>query len=89
MTVALTFKDINTKINPTFVDARVGFVPVFTPKIEVVNAEYYEGSTVVVPMRTEQVLHTRNKTMPDDVVVTKIPNNYGLITFNGGVINVS
>lgn len=89
MTVSLVFNNISKTINPTFVNSSVGFNPVFTPKIEVVQAEYYDGPTVVVPMRTEQVLHARNKTMPDDVIVTKIPNNYGLITFNGGIITVS
>lgn len=89
MNLNVSFNVSNTEFKPTFSNETVGFLPIFEQNIVVTQAEYYEGATVVVPMRTEQILHTKNKTMPDNVIVTKIPNNYGLITFNGGIITVS
>lgn len=49
----------------------------------------YEGSYNVVPKTTEQVLRTKGMTMTDDVTVEKIPDCYGLITWNGSVLRVS
>ena len=49
----------------------------------------YEGSYNVVPKTTEQVLRTKDMMMTDDVTVEKIPNCYGLITWNGSFLRVS
>lgn len=49
----------------------------------------YEGSYNVIPKTVEQVLRTKGMTMADDVMVEKIPDCYGLITWNGSFIKVS
>ena len=47
-----------------------GEVGVFTP----IFPDMYTGETVVIPMAFDaQVLECKNKTMPDDVTVTKVP----------------
>ena len=49
----------------------------------------YEGPYTVTPTQSEQRLQTTGKKMTADVVVGAIPNNYGLITWNGSVLTVS
>lgn len=49
----------------------------------------YEGETTVTPTNETQTLRTKNLRMTDDIVVNPIPQNYGLITWNGSVITVS
>lgn len=49
----------------------------------------YEGSYTVIPGTVAQVLQTAGKSMAENVTVGPIPQNYGLITWNGTVITVS
>lgn len=55
------------------------------------NGEYptYSGAYTVTPTEEEQVLSTENRTLVQDIVVNPIPNNYGLITWDGSAITVS
>lgn len=66
-----------------FVD--IGFDGVTYP----VYPETYKGAYNVVPSMERQVLNTESLTMTDDVVVEKIPECYGLITWNGSFLRVS
>lgn len=49
----------------------------------------YEGTVEVTPSTEEQRLETANFYMRDDIIVNPIPNNYGLITYNGSIITIS
>ena len=49
----------------------------------------YEGETVIIPSLEEQVLDTAEKTVMEPIVIKPIPQNYGLITYNGNIITVS
>ena len=49
----------------------------------------YEGPYEVTPAAEAQVLPTRNKTLDGDITIKPIPNNYGLIIWDGSVITVS
>ena len=49
----------------------------------------YTGAYVVTPTQQTQTLPTVNKLLTDNVVIKPIPNNYGLITYNGSIITVS
>lgn len=51
--------------------------------------EVYIGPYEVTPSRAEQVLATNGKTMLGDVTIAAIPQNYGLITYNGFALTVS
>lgn len=51
--------------------------------------EDYQGAYEVTPTEATQTLPTRGLMMTQDVKVKPIPNNYGLITWNGSVITVS
>lgn len=56
---------------------------------EYVDYPTYDGDYTVTPSGEEQVIPTKNKRMTDDFVVAPIPENYGLITWDGSVITVS
>ena len=49
----------------------------------------YEGSYTVVPTQEQQILLTNDTRMTDNVIIEPIPNNYGLITWNGSYLTVS
>lgn len=57
------------------------------PKI--ISPDSYDGQTVITPSDTEQVLHTDGLIVPSDIIIEAIPNNYGLITWNGSTLTVS
>ena len=49
----------------------------------------YEGPIEVTPSSETQTLDTRNFRMTENVVIKPIPQNYGLITWNGSTLTVS
>lgn len=49
----------------------------------------YTGEYEFTPTDTEIVVPTKNLNLFDDIKINPIPNNYGLITWNGSVITVS
>ena len=59
-------------------------------EIEVIHdIPYYEGDYEATPSSDEQYIHTNGLAMSTDFVVHAIPNNYGLITWNGSTLTVS
>ena len=58
---------------------------------QIVTALYedYDGAVEATPSAQEQVFSVGNKHVLSDFVVHAIPNNYGLITYNGQYITVS
>lgn len=59
--------------------------------IQVVTRDYpvYEGPVEVTPAPEAQILRTAATTVLSDIVINPIPNNYGLITWDGSVLTVS
>lgn len=49
----------------------------------------YTGPTEITPTRETQTLETAYKSVLTNIVVKPIPENYGLITWNGSVLTVS
>lgn len=49
----------------------------------------YEGPYEVTPSQEQQILHTDDKLMTEDLIVNPIPSNYGLITWNGSYLRIS
>ncbi len=49
----------------------------------------YTGATVWTPTGSAQTIPTGGYFVPDDITINPIPSNYGLITYNGGIITVS
>lgn len=49
----------------------------------------YTGQTSVTPSSHVQTLHTKNTALLSDITIGAIPQNYGLITWNGSTLTVS
>ena len=56
---------------------------------EIIDCDPYIGKYTIDPNTELQILSTKNLRMLNDVVINPIPNNYGLITWNGEFLIVS
>lgn len=54
-----------------------------------IGVENYDGPYEVTPTQSEQVLNMRNLRATQNVIINAIPNNYGLITWDGAKLKVS
>ena len=54
-----------------------------------VERDPYTGEYTITPSSETQVLLTNNLRMTDDITINPIPNNYGLITWDGATLMVS
>lgn len=63
-------------------------ITVVTPIVASV-IQNYDGSYEFTPSADEQTVQTRGKRLTQDITINPIPNNYGLITWNGSIITVS
>lgn len=57
--------------------------------IKVRDGEQYTGPTVVTPTQETQVLNTAGLIVPANITVNPVPQNYGLITWDGATLTVS
>lgn len=57
--------------------------------INKIGADPYEGEYVITPSGAVQILEIKNKTATQNITIQPIPQNYGLITWNGSVLTVS
>ncbi len=80
---------IPAKLEVTFSPATMD-VSTGTPVArEYVQVPFYEGDYDVTPSAEAQTLPTSMLRMHEDLVIGAIPDNYGLITWNGSVLTVS
>lgn len=56
---------------------------------EYVDVQTYTGEYEVTPSAETQTLNTDGLRLTRNVTVNPIPQNYGLITYNGAVLTVS
>lgn len=56
---------------------------------EYVNVPPYEGDYTITPSTETLTISTQNKRMTADLVINPIPQNYGLITWDGSTLIVS
>lgn len=49
----------------------------------------YEGEYEFTPTQEQQTIQIAGKSASKDIIINPIPNNYGLITYNGSFITVS
>ena len=49
----------------------------------------YEGPYEFTPTSEMQTVQIENELATGDITINPIPNNYGLITYNGSIITVS
>ena len=55
----------------------------------IITPPTYGGSYEVTPSASEQTLETDGYIMDGNITIAPIPNNYGLITWDGSTITVS
>lgn len=49
----------------------------------------YDGDYEYTPNGTTQIVEAKNLTLADNIIINPIPNNYGLITWDGSTLTVS
>lgn len=64
-------------------------IGVASPVVERIVSDPYDGPVEVIPSGEAQTLATNGKQMLSDITVAPIPQNYGLITWNGSTLTVS
>lgn len=57
--------------------------------ITLVNGAAYEGAYEITPTADVQIVPAAGLVMRNDLIINPIPDNYGLITWDGSVITVS
>ena len=85
---------MNVVFKPAQLDVSIGSqgmgVSTGTPIArEYVERQPYDGEYTISPSNETQVLATKNLRMTDDLTINPIPQNYGLITWDGTTITVS
>ena len=87
MKLTATFKTaaLGVTIKGVSVSASTG-IPVARDFVE---RTAYTGPTEFTPTSGEQIVPTKNLRMTDDITINPIPQNYGLITWDGSTITVS
>ena len=56
---------------------------------KVIEANWYTGPTEWTPTAEQQIIPIEGLTAATDITINPIPNNYGLITWNGSTLTVS
>lgn len=82
--VIVTEEDVDCTLLNTM-DGEVGVLE----KVYQTGGETYTGPTVVTPTQEVQTLATVGKVVLQNIQINPIPQNYGLITWNGQKITVS
>ena len=78
------FQDTNSAFNVEF---NAG--DNFTVDLGNVTYDEYQGTYDITPGASVQTLNTKNKILLDNIKVNPIPDNYGLITWDGATLTVS
>lgn len=59
------------------------------PHIVVDSTTVYDGAYEWTPTQSTQTIEIANKKALEDIIINPIPQNYGLITWNGSTLTVS
>lgn len=87
MNASVTF--IPAQLNVEIAQPSIG-VSTGTPVArDYVDRDPYVGEYTITPSTETQIIEAKNLWMTDNVVVKAIPQNYGLITWNGSTLTVS
>lgn len=53
------------------------------------DVPYFSGAYEYTPTQTVQTIQIANKMATANIIINPIPNNYGLVTWNGATLTVS
>ena len=85
MNVSITPQELSIAITPPALGTSTGS-PIARDYVE---RDPYTGEYTVTPSAEAQILLTNNFRMTDNITIEPIPNNYGLITWDGATLMVS
>ena len=85
MNVSITPQKLSIAITPPALGTSTGS-PIARDYVE---RDPYTGEYTVTPSAEAQILLTNNFRMTDNITIEPIPNNYGLITWDGATLMVS
>ena len=85
ISVTICHPEVSVSIGAPSVNVSTG-TPIARDYVE---RDPYTGEYTVTPSAETQTLYTNGLRMTDDVVIAPIPQNYGLITWNGSTLTVS
>ena len=85
MQVSTTEVSIPVAVGTTQVGLSVGLGAAYQMR----SGEIYDGAYEFTPTQETQTVPTAEKLLLENITINPIPNNYGLITYNGAFITVS
>lgn len=85
MNISVAPQELTIAITPPALGTSTG-TPIARDFVE---RDPYTGDYIIIPSSETQVLETKYLRMTDNVTVNPIPQNYGLITWNGSFLTVS
>lgn len=85
MNISITPQELSIAITPPALGTSTG-TPVARDYVE---RDPYTGEYTITPSAEAQVIPTKDLRMTDDLTINPIPNNYGLITWDGATLMVS
>jgi len=71
------------------IDGGISVMPHMSGDISAVGVRHYSGDYVFTPTQETQYAHTEGSLVGHDIVINPIPNNYGLITWNGSYLTIT
>jgi len=83
--ISIKTSEIEVEVNPS--DMGITIMPPVAR--EIVGADVYDGEYALTPSQQAQQLQTSGKLLTANITVNPIPQNYGLITWNGAFLTVS
>lgn len=89
ITVPITVAESTQQVSLSVAENIESFAVGLATAIQVVTGEHYHGAVEITPSSEEQVIHTEGLFVDDPITVKAIPNNYGLITWDGSALTVS
>lgn len=87
MKLTATFKPQTLSVS--FAPAQAGISTSSQITRDLVERDPYTGDYSITPSAEARIIPTNGKRMTDDITIQPIPQNYGLITWNGSTITVS
>lgn len=85
MNVSFQPQAVSITVNPQTMG--IGFSPPIAR--EYMDRDPFTGDYTITPSNETQVLSTKNLWMTDNITIEPVPQNYGLITWDGSVITVT
>lgn len=89
ITVPITVAESTQHVSLSVAENIESFAVGLATAIQIVTGEHYHGTSEVTPCDHDVVLETAGLFMDEPITIHAIPDNYGLITWDGRTITVS